>query len=409
MGGENFADLIAEVKETQSIVARADTERDRILKQVKADVDRLALRVARPGQDGAPSLVDEHKSARDYLQLRHMLKNGSSAQPIDFGYQEIDQAALARKAFVSYVRTGGEYGRMIEMEKKALSEFSVGSIGHLVPPEISDRILSRLTNPGDLTGTVDNLTISSGAVQFLVDDVDGEGLFGWACEADCAANGNAADFTKGLGQLELRPEELRGLICASRSFLEDAAINIESWLVTKGQQGVRRIASRAIAVGTGVGMPIGILNPAAGIPICDTGAGTPAGQIGWQDLLGLMFSVPIEYHANGSWIMNQRTLGQLFGLSDANSRPVLIQDLQNPLRWLLFGHPVTISNFWPDVAPGATPVAFGDWKAAYLLVNRRALTMVPDLYTGWCVLFRMFARLGGGIICANAARLLRTT
>ena len=208
----------------------------------------------------------------------------------------------------------------------------------------------------------------------------------------------------------MKPEELRGLICASRSFLDDVAINIENWIAQKGQQGVRRIASRAIAVGTGVGMPMGILNPASGIPICDTSANTAAGTIAWQDLLALMFEVPIQYHANGSWIMNQRTLGQLFGISDANNRPILIQDLQNPLRWMLFGHPVVVNQFWPDVVPGATPVAFGDWKETYMLVNRRALTLLPDPYSaGWCVLYRLYARLGGGIICPNAARLLRTT
>lgn len=404
--GMELHDLLNEVRATRDALATGDTERDKVLKQIKDDIDRLFLRVNRPGNDGG-SVIDERKSARDYLQLRHVLKNGPTAQPIEFDFQQVDQASLARKAFSSYLRSG-DFARMVEPERKALSEFTMGNIGLLLPPEVSDKILSCLTDPGDLTGVVDNLTISSAAVQFLVDNADGEDLFGWACESDCAANGNGADIAKGLGQLEMKPEELRGLICATRSFLEDAAINIENWIARKGQQGVRRIASRAIAVGSGVGMPIGILNPAAGIPICDTGAPTPAGQFTWQDLVSLMFAVPIEYHANGSWIMNQRTLGMLFGISDANGRPILIQDLQNPLRWLLLGHPVTISNFWPDVAPGATPVAFGDWKAAYLLINRKALTILPDPYSiGWCVLFKLYARLGGGIVCANAARLLR--
>jgi hypothetical protein len=30
--------------------------------------------------------------------------------------------------------------------------------------------------------------------------------------------------------------------------------------------------------GSGIGMPIGILNPNAGIPICDTSENTPPGQ-----------------------------------------------------------------------------------------------------------------------------------
>jgi hypothetical protein len=41
----------------------------------------------------------------------------------------------------------------------------------------------------------------------------------------------------------------------------------------------------AILVGTGVGMPMGILNPQSGVRACDTAASTPVGQINWQDLI----------------------------------------------------------------------------------------------------------------------------
>jgi HK97 family phage major capsid protein len=62
----------------------------------------------------------------------------------------------------------------------------------------------------------------------------------------------------------------------------------------------------------------------------------------------------------------------------------------------------------PDCAPGATPVAFGDWRQAYTLVTRAGLTITPDQYTaGWCILWKCEARIGGAPTCANAARFLR--
>src|SRR5262249_19705934 len=144
-------------------------------------------------------------------------------------------------------------------------------------------------------------------------------------------------------------------------------------------------------------------------PICDTAALTADGSFTWQDLVALMFQVPIEYHnANSRWIMNQRTLGMLFSMSDAAGRPIVIQNLQSPMTWMLLGFPITVSNFFPDVVPGATPIAFGDWRSTYMLVNRNALTLLPDPYSaGFCVLYKLFARLGGSTICPNAARLLR--
>jgi HK97 family phage major capsid protein len=132
------------------------------------------------------------RKPRDYLTARHVLKAGPSPLPLEFGGQEIDQAIAARKAFVSYIRSG-DFQRMLDPERKALSEFALGALGVLVPPQISDRILSCLVNPGDLTGIVDSMTISAASIQFLIDNSDFESLFGLACEADCAANGTGAD------------------------------------------------------------------------------------------------------------------------------------------------------------------------------------------------------------------------
>ena len=62
----------------------------------------------------------------------------------------------------------------------------------------------------------------------------------------------------------------------------------------------------------------------------------------------------------------------------------------------------------PDVAPGSTPVLFGDLGAGYTLVNRKAVSMVRDPYSaGFCILFRWEARVGGAVTCSNALRLLR--
>src|SRR5262249_46106361 len=157
------------------------------------------------------------------------------------------------------------FSRLGELERKSLSEFSLGSLGVLVPPEVSNQILSCLVDPGDLTGIVGAMTIGGASVPFLTDSVDSEELFDWACSGPWAPNGSGADIAAGLGQIEIKAEEIRGVVCASRNLLDDAAINLENWLVQKAADGVRRVTSRAIAVGTGMGMPQGILNARSGI------------------------------------------------------------------------------------------------------------------------------------------------
>src|SRR6516225_6186014 len=107
----------------------------------------------------------------------------------------------------------------------------------------------------------------------------------------------------------------------------------------------------------------------------------------------LKYEVPMQWHAGGSYIMNQRTFALLLTMSDALNRPLWGQLPGGVPGFMLAGSPIVIVSQFPDVQPGATPVAFGDWKAAYTIVNRRATTMLADPYSAsFCTLFRFDAR-----------------
>lgn len=61
-----------------------------------------------------------------------------------------------------------------------------------------------------------------------------------------------------------------------------------------------------------------------------------------------------------------------------------------------------------NCAPGATPIAFGNWQKAYTVVDRKAVTMLVDPYSaGFCTIFKFEARCGAATTCPDAARLLR--
>ena len=75
---------------------------------------------------------------------------------------------------------------------------------------------------------------------------------------------------------------------SARELLEDServavevlpilGVNIESWLLDKARRACGAQISHAILVGDGFGKPLGILNPKAGIPICETSDSTPLG------------------------------------------------------------------------------------------------------------------------------------
>jgi len=179
-------------------------------------------------------------------------------------------------------------------------------------------------------------------------------------------------------------------------------------MLNKVSWAFRNTVSDAVLLGDGQGKPLGFMNPVAGIPIFETGAATPAGQFAWQDVVMLKYEVPVQYHAGASYMMNQRSFGQMLTISDANGRPIMISTPTQDGQYTIAGSPVRIATQMPDVAPGATPVSFGNWKELYMIVNRKAVTLQQDPYTvGFCLLFKWEARVGGSIICPNAARLLR--
>jgi HK97 family phage major capsid protein len=200
----------------------------------------------------------------------------------------------------------------------------------------------------------------------------------------------------GLGELEIKAETLRYVACAGSDLLADASFNIEQWLMRKADRGFRAVINNALIVGNGIGMPMGILNLNAGIPICDTSPSTPTGQFTWQDLLVLAYEIPIQWHAGSVFLMNQRTLALLMTMSDTSTRPAFGQLPEGRPGPQFAGFPIVVVSQMPDVGLGSTSVLFGNLRSTYTIVDRQATTVMHDPYSaGFCHLFKWEARVGG--------------
>jgi len=312
---------------------------------------------------------------------------------------------VARRALKNLFRHG-DAARLDAIERKSLSSFNFGSNQFLLAPEMSSRVLSCLENQTDVASLMGSVTTSAGSIKFLVDNVRLD-IAAWACQTACFANNPNPDLAEGLGEAEIKAETLRYIVCAGNDLLADASFPIDQWVMRKVSDAFGQTISTAIIGGTGVGMPMGILNPNSGIPVCDVSERTPPGTLTWQDLVALRGEIPMQWQSGGSYLMNQKTFALLTTMSDATGRPLLGQ-LPEGAGAQFWGSPVRIVTQMPDVAPGTTPVAFGNWPATYLVVRRTGVTMMPDPYTlPYCTMFRFETRIGGAIICPNAARLLR--
>jgi len=82
------------------------------------------------------------------------------------------------------------------------------------------------------SGLAGQTTISGPAIKWLVDNTELDHAQ-WACPTDCFSAGYTKSLTEGLGELEIRPEPLRYVICATRDLVEDASVDVERWVTDK--------------------------------------------------------------------------------------------------------------------------------------------------------------------------------
>jgi HK97 family phage major capsid protein len=72
------------------------------------------------------------------------------------------------------------------------------------------------------------------------------------------------------------------------------------------------------------------------------------------------------------------------------------------------GFPVAESEDMPEIAANATAIAFGDFRAGYLVVDRVGVRVLRDPYSAKpYVLFYTTKRVGGGVQDFEAIKLVK--
>jgi len=404
-----LANILHEMRAATSQIDQRDASTRSRLSALEGAVNDVMKRMGRPTGGNGLGETDERAQAVGLLEMKHFsaqTKVDPTLPAPSFGEEQVAEAQMAIRGLRSLMHSTSIEAIPFN-ERKALSAFSFGSAGFILAPEMSNEILSCLVDITTLAGLVRNISISGPSIKFMVDNELWD-IAAWACESSCFANNPTAQIGQGIGELEIKPESLRYIVCATRELLEDSSTNVEAWLLQKAGAAFGYQIGAAILAGDGFGKPLGILNPAAGIPIMDTAPSTPPGFFTWQDLLSLQWSLPVQYQRDAVFVLNPHTMGMLMTMSDSNGRPIMTPTPAEGAGYLLGGSPIVVAQQLPDVVPGATPVLYANLRALYTLVTRRALTFQSDPYSGgWCTLMKFDTRVGGGVVCPNAGRMLR--
>ena len=321
-----------------------------------------------------------------------------------------EPAVPHQKAFNAYLRSGDDDGlRGLAIEEKGLSVASDG--GFLAAPQVADTVQNVLSNGATLRKLANVVTVESASYEVLVDK--GDIGAGWADEADMAETAPG-----GIERISIPLHELSAMPKASQRLLDDAAFDVEAWLAERIADKFARSEAAAFVSGDGVSKPRGFLSyptapnaTATDSQIGTVGTGTsgdfsPASSA--DCLIDLIYALAAEYRVNASFVMNSKTAALVRKMKDADGRFLWTDALAAGQTPQLLGYPVMISEDMPDVAANSHSIAFGDFRAAYTIVERPDLRVLRDPFSAKPhVLFYATKRVGGGVTDFRAVKLLR--
>jgi HK97 family phage major capsid protein len=258
----------------------------------------------------------------------------------------------------------------------------------------------------------------------LVQAVNTRGIAsGWTAERAPRSETAAPTFAEN----RHTPFELYAEPAATQSLLDDAAIDIESWL--SGEIAIEFAAQESQAFMTGIGgtQPRGLLSydfvtdhstwehgkfrlvetgvSAGFLPLAPTGSPPTTPD---SVLYDVVYSLKAGHRQNATWLLNRSTIGVIRKFKDANGLPLWQPSTQMGQPAQLLGFGVDEDEYMPDIGADTVAIGFGDWKRTYLIIDRMGVRVLRDPYTQKpLILFYTTKRVGGGVQYFDAAIFLR--
>jgi HK97 family phage major capsid protein len=357
----------------------------------------------------AAEAVDELKASVAALKAQIDAQAvAASRLPLDGAKAAADPA---RDAFVErYIRRGIDAG----VEMKSLSGASGGEGGYAVPREIDGAIAATLKGLSPIRSIATVVQTGTSGYRKLI--ATGAMGAGWVGETDA----RPATGTRSFAEIAPPSGELYANPAASQAMLDDAMFNVEDWLAEELGREFAVAEGAAFVTGNGTNRPKGFLtytatNEADGVRAfgslqylaTGTAGAFPASNP--QDkLVELVHSLKAPYRQGACWVMNSDTLARIRKFKTTDGAFVWQPGMVEGQAATLLGYPVVEAEDMPDVAANSLSVAFGNFRAGYLIADRGETRILRDPFSNKpFVHFYATKRVGGAIIDSQAIKLMK--
>jgi HK97 family phage major capsid protein len=324
------------------------------------------------------------------------------------GGDQEEQARRYTEAFSVYLRGGmdrltSEQRNMLMDQQVDLRAMGAGidtAGGFTVPDEFRNIMTETMKAFGGLLNLADIVPTSTGA------DLP------WPTNDDTGNEGELLGENVAAGEqdLSLGGRKLKAFTFSSKQvrlslqLLQDSAFNLETWVPKKLGERIGRRAARSFTTGTGVDQPEGLTTSAA---VGKTGASGQTTSVIYDDLVDLEHSVDSAYRANARYLMHDSTLKVIRKLKDSQQRPLWVPIPAPGFPATINGFEYSLDNSMPTPTASAKTIAFGDFKAGYVIrqvQSVQTLRLVERYAEYLQVAFLGFARMDGMIQDPSAVR-----
>lgn len=385
--------LTAFREESEANDKKRDSVNDEKLTKLQKDLDRFeplsaAINDAKARADKADEEAKERGEQLDRIEAK-MNRPGTGG--------ENPEAKAYNDAFFAYARA--DMAAFNGDRKNVLQVSDDSKAGYLAPKELVMSILKEIEEFSPMRGLVTIRQTGSRAIQVPKRTALPTAV--WTGETEARPDTEGLAF----GMLDIPAHESTMAVPVTNAMLEDNEFNLEDEIREAVSIAYGKQEGAAIISGSGAGRPQGFLN-ATGTVSKVSGNAT---DITADSLIDLKYAVKTSYAQSGSYVLNRSTLGTVRKMKDGNGQYLWAAGLAAGRANTIDGAPYTEMMDMPNVGAGLKPVAFGDWKRGYMIVDRLDMSMLRDPYTragNGQVLFRWRRRLGGLTTIAEAIAIL---
>ena len=202
--------------------------------------------------------------------------------------------------------------------------------------------------------------------------------------------------------------------------LDDVAFDLESWLAGEVATEFARAEGAAFVAGNGTNRPKGFTtytttNEVDSVRawgslqyVASGAAGAFAGSNPQDKLVDLVQSLRSPYRQGAVFAMNSATLAAIRKFKTTDGQFLWQPGLVEGRADTLLGYPVIECEDMADIGANSLSIAFGNFRAGYLIAERSETQIVRDPFTNKpYVHFYAVKRIGGGVVNSEAIKLMK--